>query len=184
MPPLDLNYIGSTNIKSALTQNLFRDFYKAWDHFNQRIQLVGERLDPQFYIWIGGESRDVYCKGEGGRTHINNFDIKHFHSNCESIVQRLHMMELDENDKIMMDHVVKTGNYLAIIVDFIDQDAKFRELRSDFLIEARKRKAPDPESDAGGGNGGIAAGGGNGGSRVIEILDSDLRSLSLLAQDT
>ena len=182
MPPVDTNYIGCTNVKSALTQNLFRDFYKAWDHFNQRIQSVGERLPPQFYIWIGGDSRDIYCRG-GGRSHINNFDIKRFHSDCEKIVQRLHMMELDENDKIMMGHVVKTGNYLAIIVDLIDQDAKFRELKSDFLIEVRKRKAPDPEFDAGGGNGGIAAGGGNGGNGGVIELDSDLRSLSLLAQD-
>jgi len=182
MPPVDLNYIGCTNSKSALTKHLFRDFYKAYDHLYQRMQLKRD-LGYAFYFWIS-DSRNVFCDGGGGRTHIVNEDIKRFHSACETMVRVLETMELDANDKIMMDHVVKTGNYLAITADLIDQDAKFRELKSDFLIDLGKRKARDSDIAAAGGNGGIAAGGGNGGQRDVIELDSDLRSLSLLAQDT
>jgi hypothetical protein len=181
--PVDMDYKGCTTIKAPLTKHLFRDFKKAYFHFKNRMEAHKDKWDYTSTFFTQGAFPYI-CDGTGDKTHIINKDINQLHSICETMVEVLETMELDENDKIMMELVVKTGNYLAITADFIAQDAKFRELKSDFLIEARKRKAPDSDIAAGGGNGGIAAGGGDGGKGDVIELDSDLRSLSLLAQDT
>ena len=72
-------------------------------------------------------------------------------------------MELDAQDNIMLDMVVKTGNYLAIILDFIAQDKRLRQLEPDILTEGKRRKA---ETASG-----------------LDTLHRDLLMLSVLGQD-
>ena len=155
------NYIGSTNIKSELTKHLFGDFRKAYWHFKDRIQ-AKIRLPDQFYIFIE-MNFDVMCDRAGTRTHIRNTEIEQYHERCEQMVGVLKTMDLDVQDNIMLDIVVKTGNYLAIILDFIAQDKRLRQLESNVLIEGKRRK-------------GEAAPG-------LDSVHRDLRMLSVLGQD-
>ena len=155
------NYIGSTNIKSELTSHLFGDFRKAYWHFKDRIQ-AKIMLPVTFYIFIENNF-DVMCDRAGTRTHIRNNEIQQYHERCEQMVGVLKTMDLDVQDNIMLDIVVKTGNYLAIVLDFIAQDKRFRQLEPDVLIEGKRRK-------------GEAAPG-------LDSVQRDLRMLSVLGQD-
>jgi len=136
MSRLDLNHKGATNIKSELTKHLFGDFQKAYFHFKRRIE-AARQFDYKFVLSVEGAFPYV-CSGEGDRSHINNDDIKMLHERCESIVALLKTEQLDDQDKIMLDVVVKTGNYLAITLDLMAQDVRLRALESE--VESRRRK--------------------------------------------
>ena len=155
------NYIGSTNIKSELTSHLFKDFRKAYWHFKDRIQ-AKQRLPVSFYIFIENNF-DVVCEMGGSRTHIRNTEIEQYHARCEQMVGVLKTMELDAQDNIMLDIVVKTGNYLAIILDFIAQDKRLGQLERNVLTEGKRKKA-EPASG-------------------LDPLKHSLRMLSVLGQD-
>ena len=103
------------------------------------------------------------CDRAGTLTHIRNTEIEQYHERCEQMAGVLKTMDLDAQDNIMLDIVVKTGNYLAILLDFIAQDKRFRQLEPDVLIEGKRRKgetAPD-----------------------LDSVHRDLRMLSVLGQD-
>ena len=155
------NYIGSTNIKSELTSHLFGDFRKAYRHFKDRIQ-AKTRWPVSFYIFIESNF-DVVCDRAGTLKHIRNTEIEQYLERCEQMVGVLKMMDLDAQDNIMLNIVVKTGNYLAIILDFIAQDKRLRQLEPDILTEG-KRKQPEPASG-------------------MHALHHDLLMLSVLGQD-
>ena len=142
MSSLDLNHKGATNIKSDLTKHLFGNFEKAYFHFKRRIEAAG-KFDYTFVLSIEGAFPYV-CLGQGDRSHINNDDIKMLHERCEEMVALLKTEQLDDQDKIMLDVVVKTGNYLAITLDLMAQDVRLRALESE--VESRKRKHAAGES--------------------------------------
>lgn len=158
---MDENYIGSTNIKSELTSHLFRDFRKAYWHFKERIE-AKITLSYHFYMFMESNF-DVMCEMAGTRTHIRNNEIEQYHARCEQMVKVLKTMELDAQDNIMLDIVVKTGNYLAIILDFIAQDKRLGQLERNVLSEGKRKKA-EPASG-------------------LDPLKRNLRMLSLLGQD-
>ncbi len=166
MSSVDLNYKGYTNIKSALTKDLFQKFRDAFFHFNTRLQ---EHIrDRTFYFWMN-ELFEYICDGQGTRTHIKNVDIEKLHEKVEIMVEVLKATNLDDEDKVMLAVIVKTGNYLAIIRDFIAQDARLREQDARLrILESKKRKS--------------AAGGLQHDGQETN-LDDSLRSLCLLAQD-
>ena len=155
---MDLHYKGNTNIKSELTKHLFGEFRKAYYHLKPKIE-AHEHLSYNFYVFIENNF-DAFCDGVGTLTHITNEYIQNLHEICEVMVRVLKMIQLDDQDKIMLDVVVKTGNYLAIILDFITQDTRLREL------ESRKRKH---ETDYAG--------------KDVNNLNSNLRILSMLGQE-
>ena len=146
---------------SELTSHLFRDFRKAYWHFKDRIN-AKIRLSDNFYIFIENNF-DVVCDRAGSRTHIRNTEIEQYHARCEQMVKVLKTMELDAQDNIMLDTVVKTGNYLAIILDFIAQDKRLGQLERDVLTQGKRRK------------GETASG--------LDPLKHSLRMLSVLGQD-
>ena len=117
--------MGNTNRKSAFTKHLFSDFKKAYWHFKPRLE-ARRQFDFSFYFAIEGAFPYI-CLGEG-RTHINNEDIKMLYDRCESMLHVLQSMELDDSDNIMVGLVVKTGNYLAIVLDFTAHEARLRLL--------------------------------------------------------
>jgi hypothetical protein len=163
----DLNYKGYTNIKSALTKELFQKFRDAFFHFNQKIQ-EHSKMHHSFYTWIHDLFQYI-CDGRGTRAHINNEDIEKLHERVEIMVEVLKTTDLDDKDKVMLDVIVKTGNYLAIIRDFIAQDARLREQDARLrILESKKRKS--------------AAGWLQHDGQETN-LDDSLRSLCLLAQD-
>jgi hypothetical protein len=155
------NYIGSTSIKSELTSHLFRDFRKAYWHFKERIEATTS-LPVSFCFFIENNF-DVMCDRAGTLTHIRNTEIEQYHARCEQMVKVLKTMELDAQDNIMLDVVVKTGNYLAIILDFIAQDKRLRQLERDVFTQGKGRKRE-------------AAPG-------LDSVARDLRMLSVLGQD-
>ena len=161
---MDQNYKGNTKIKSELTKCLFRDFKNAYFHFKSRIE-ASERIDYTFVMSIEN-ALPYICNGKGDRTHINDDDIKMLHQRCEAMVSFLNPMPLNDIDKTMLDIIVKTGNYLAIILDLIEQNSRLRVLESESL-ENRKRKYRDESAQPEGGPG---------------SLDSNLQSLCLLRE--
>jgi hypothetical protein len=140
MSRLDLNHKGATNIKSELTKHLFRNFETAYFHLKPRIEAT-RKATGQFdykFIFSIEDAFPYICLGKGDRSHINNDDIKMLHERCEQMVAVLKTEQLDDQDKIMLDVVVKTGNYLAITLDLMAQDVRLRALESE--VESRKRK--------------------------------------------
>ncbi len=103
------------------------------------------------------------CEMAGTLKHIRNTEIELYHARCEQMVKVLKTMELDAQDNIMLDIVVKTGNYLAIILDFIAQDKRLRQLERNVSTEGKRKKA-EPASG-------------------LDPLKRNLRMLSLLGQD-
>jgi len=120
-----MDYEGNTNSKSAFTKHLFSDFKKAYFHFKPRLEAT-RQFDYKLYLAIEGAFPYI-CLGEG-RSHINNEDIKMLYDKCEEMLHALQSMELDDSDNIMVGLVVKTGNYLAIVLDFTAQEARLRQL--------------------------------------------------------
>ena len=162
----DLNYNGYTNIKSALTKELFQKFRDAFFHFNTRLQ--GHIHDMTFYLWMT-ELFHYICDGHGTRTHINNEDIEKLHERVEKMVEVIKTTNLDDEDEVMLDVIVRTGNYLAIIRDFIAQDARLRE--QDARLRNLEIKHAHPRME------GVVQ------PHKKAQLDDSLRSLCLLAQD-
>ena len=162
MSRLDLNHKGATNIKSDLTKHLFTNFKEAYFHFKPRIE-ASRQFNYEFCFSIEFAFPYV-CEGQGDRSHINNDDIQMLHDRCEAMVALLKTQELDDQDKIMLDVVVKTGNYLAITLDFMAQDVRLRALESE--VESRKRTR--------------AAGGSSVGSNDMHII---LQSLVMMGQE-
>lgn len=162
MSRLDLNLKGATNIKSELTKHLFTKFKEAYFHFKPRIE-AARQFDYKFVVSIEGAFPYV-CEGQGDRSHINNDDIQMLHDRCEAMVALLKTQELSDPDTIMLDVVVKTGNYLAITLDFMAQDVRLRALESE--VESRKRKH--------------AAGGSSVGSNDMHLI---LQSLAMMGRE-
>jgi len=161
------DYQGYTNIKSVLTQHLFQNFKKAHFHFKERIQ-DHQQLSATFYRTTE-ELFEVFCDGSGKETHIPEHEIATLHERVEMIVDVLKTMDLNDQDKIMQDIIVKTGNYLAIILDFIKQEARFTQ--QDIRLRTLEIKHAHPRVES-----------------VVQPhkkaqLDDSLRSLCLLAQD-
>ena len=122
---MDQNYIGNTNQKSGLTKHLFKDFQKAYFHFKSRLE-ASRNCHYSFYVGIEGAFPYI-CEGEG-RSHINNEDIKMLYDRCNQMLDALKSMDLDDSDKNMVDVVVKTGNYLVMVLDFTTHETRLREL--------------------------------------------------------
>ena len=161
------DYQGNTNIKSVLTQHLFQNFKKAYFHFKERIQ-GHQRLPTVFYTFIE-ELFEVICDGSGKETHIAEYDIATLHGRVEKIVGVLKTMDLNDQDQIMLDIIVKIGNYLAIIRDFIGQEARFKQ--QDIRLRTLEIKHAHPIME------GVVQ------PHKKAQLDDSLRSLCLLAQD-
>lgn len=136
---MDKNYIGNTNQKSSLTKHLFKDFQKAYFHFKDRLQ-DRRKLPIPFYVSIE-KAFPYICAGEG-RSHINNNDIKMLYDRCNEMVGALESMDLDDSDNIMVDVVVKTGNYLAMVLDFTAHEARLRELEESQSSKRSRSELP------------------------------------------
>lgn len=124
---MDTNYIGNTNQKkSEFTKHLFQDFERAYRHFKPRLE-ASRKWGYQFYVGIE-YAFPIICQGEGKRSHINNEDIKMIYERCNAMLDVLKSMDLDDSDKNMIDVLVKTGNYLAIVIDFTALEARLKQL--------------------------------------------------------
>jgi hypothetical protein len=117
--------------KDLLKESLFEicDLATGFENNNARLNIENKAVNRKAK-W----AYDI-CKSID---NINNDDIKMLHERCESIVALLKTEQLDDQDKIMLDVVVKTGNYLAITLDLMAQDVRLRALESE--VESRKRK--------------------------------------------
>jgi excinuclease UvrABC ATPase subunit len=133
---MDKNYMGNTNSKSAFTKHLFADFRKAYFHFKPRLEASIQ--GHEFYFAIEGAFPYI-CEGEG-KPHINNDDIKQLYERCNQMLGAIQLMELDDSDNVMVDVVVKTGSYLAIVLDLTAQEARLRDLEG---FHASKRSKMD-----------------------------------------
>ncbi len=134
---MDKNYMGNTNSKSAFTKHLFADFKKAYFNFKPRLE-ASRNFPLDFYYPI--ESAFPYiCEGKG-KPHINNDDIKQLYERCNQMLGAIQLMELDDSDNVMVDVVVKTGSYLAIVLDLTAQEARLRDLEG---FHASKRSKMD-----------------------------------------
>ena len=136
---MDQNYIGNTNQKSALTKHLFKDFQKAYFHFKPRLEAT-RKWEYSFFFGIQGAFPYI-CAGEG-RSHINNDDIKMLYDRCNEMVGALESMDLDDSDNIMVDILVKTGNYLAMVLDFTAHEARLRELEESQSSKRSRLQSP------------------------------------------
>ena len=134
---MDKNYIGNTNSKSAFTKHLFVDFRKAYFHFKPRLE-ASRKFGYDFYFSIEGAFSYI-CEGEG-KPHINNEDIKQLYERCNQMLGAIQLMELDDSDNVMVDVVVKTGSYLAVVLDLTAQEARLRDLEG---FHASKRSRID-----------------------------------------
>ncbi len=172
---MDVNYKGNTNIRSELTKHLFLDFRNAYFHFKPRME-TDRRFNITFYFGIEF-ALQILCEDEEAEpSHISNTHINELHSRCERMVSVLKPMQLDDKDKMMLDVVVKTGNYLAIILDLIAQDSALNTQDSRLkALESTKRKSEDVKEKSG--RGGVKSG------KRGPGLSCDLQSLCLLGQD-
>ena len=61
---------------------------------------------------------------------------------CNQMLDALKSMDLDDSDKNMVDVVVKTGNYLVMVLDFTTHETRLRELEESQSSKRSRLESP------------------------------------------